>query len=394
MKILQQISAVTLMNLRSLPRRLGTSLVIVIGIGGVVAVVVSVLAMVTGMLKTMQNAGRDDRAIVMRNGSTSESVSGLSRAAAQVIMDAPGVKHDAEGRPLASAEVLRAVKVFKKGNNAEANVIFRGVGAQASKVRPELKLIEGRMFRPAVNEVIVGKGAKAQYKNLQIGSQIDTRQAVWTVVGIFTSNGDAHESELLTDTETLMAAYKRDAYSSVTVLLKSPAQFGEFVDSLASNPTVSVDVNREREYFARQSQTVSKLLLVLAYVIGGIMAVGAVFGALNTMYSAVSSRVKEIATLRAIGFGPAAMVISVLVEALLLAVLGGLAGAFVAWLFLNGYSATTLATDGVQLIFDIAVTAQVVVIGLVWAACIGFIGGLFPAIRAVRRPVAAALRAL
>ena len=393
MKAVQQISAVTVMNLRSVPQRLGTSLVIVIGIAGVVAVVVAVLAMVTGMMKTMQSAGRDDRAIVMRNGSTSEITSALTRQAVQVIMDAPGVKRDPAGKPIASMEVLQPVKVFRKSTNSEAMGILRGIGRQALTVRPEIKIIEGRMFRPAVNEVVVGKGAKAQFKNLHVGSQITTRKAAWTVVGIFASRGDAHESELLTDADTLMAAYKRDGYSSMTVLLKSPDSYREFVDYLATDPTLSVDVIREREYFARQSKTVSKLLLVVAYVVGGIMAVGAVFGALNTMYSAVSTRSREIATLRAIGFGPAAMVISVLAEALLLALCGGLLGGLLAWWLFDNHSASTIAGVGTQLVFDIAVTPQVIVVGLVWSACIGFIGGLFPALRAARRPVAAALRA-
>jgi len=383
------------MNLRSLPRRLGTSCVIIIGSGGVVAVLVAVLAMAAGMTKTLQAGGRDDRAIVLRNGSASESGSALTRSAVQIILDAPGIKHDMDGRPMASAEPLRLLKLYKRDDGSEVTVPLRGIGAQAKRVRPEMKLIEGRMFEPSVNEVIVGKAAKAQYKDLQIGSRIATRTATWTVVGTFTTNGDAHESELMADADTVMSSDNGSTFGSVTVLLDGPESLTRLADSLTSNPALRVDVSGERDYFLRQSKTVGRLLSILVYVVGGIMGIGAVCGALNTMYSAVSTRTTEIATLRAIGFGSAAIVTSVLVEALLLAAAGGIVGASAAWLFLNGHTvSTTQGSANAQLIFDITVTVQLALSGIAVSCIIGFIGGLFPAIRAARLPVAAALRAV
>jgi len=383
------------MNLRSIPQRLGPSFVIVIGSAGVVAVLVAVLAMAAGMTKTLQGTGRDDRAIVMRKGSASESGSALTRSAARIVLDAPGIKHDSDGKPLVTAEPLRLPKLLKRDDGSGVTVVLRGLGAQALLVRPELQIVEGRLFRPAVNELIVGKAAKAQYRGTEIGSRITTRTATWVVVGTFTSNGDAHESELLADADTVMSSDNGSTYASITVLLDTPGSLRTLADSLASNPALRVDAARERDYFSRQSNTVSRLLSVLVYVVGSIMGVGAIFGALNTMYSAVSSRTTEIATLRAIGFGSAPIVASVLIEALLLAAAGGMLGACAAWVFFNGRTvSTTQGSAYAQLIFDISVTLQLAMIGVAASGVIGFIGGLFPAIRAARLPIATALRAV
>jgi len=395
MSLHSQVTSVTVMNLRSLPQRLGPSFVIIIGSGGVVAVLVAVLAMAAGMTKTLQGTGRDDRAIVLRNGSASESGSALTRGAVQIIMDAPGIKHDKDGKPMASAEPLRLLKLFKRDDGSEVTAVLRGLGAQAMSVRPEMKLIEGRMFQPSVNELVVGKAAKAQYRGMEIGSHIATRTATWTVVGTFTTNGDAHESELAADADTVMSSDHGATYGSVTALLDAPSSLGKLADSLTTNPALRVDVTRERDYFSRQSKTVSSLLSIIVYVVGGIMGVGAVFGALNTMYSAVSTRTTEIATLRAIGFGSTAIVVSVLFEALLLAAAGGILGALAAWLFFNGRTvSTTQGSAYAQLIFDITVTLQLALVGIAASSIIGFIGGVFPAIRAARLPIATALRAI
>jgi putative ABC transport system permease protein len=396
MNLFKQIGAVTLMNFRSLPHRVGTSVVIVIGIAGVVAVLVSVLAMSTGMIRTMEQSGRDDRAIVMRNGSAAETASALGRDAARLVEDAPGVKRDASGKPIASAESLRLVNLFRKEDGAEVNVALRGAGPQLQALRPELKIVAGRMFRPAVTEVIVGKAANAEFKGLNIGDRFKTRGATWTVVGVFTTGGDSHESTLVTDAETLIAAEQRGGFQSVTVQLESAAAFQKFKDALTSNPALAVDVSRERDYYRHQSETISKVIYVIAYVVGGIMAVGAIFSALNTMYSAVSARLREIATLRAIGFGATAMVMSVLAEALLLALIGGAIGAAMAWLFFNGHQVSTSAGgQGVgHLIFELSVSPVLITTGIIWACTIGLIGGLFPAVRAARLPVATALRAI
>jgi putative ABC transport system permease protein len=394
MKFVAQIGAIVALNLRSLPQRLGSSLVIIIGSAGVVAVLVALLAMSAGMSETLQGTGRNDRAIVLRRGSVSESGSALSRNAVQIIVDAPGIRHDKEGRPLVSAEPLRLLKLFKRDDGSEVTAVLRGLGGQAA-VRPEMRIVEGRMFRPAVNEIIVGKAAAAQYRGMEIGRRVTTRTATWVVVGTFTSDGDAHESELMADADTVMSSDHGSTYASVTVLLDGPGALRALADSLTSNPVLRVDVTRERDYFSRQSRTVSRLLWVLLYVVGSIMGVGAIFGALNTMYSAVSTRTTEIATLRAIGFGSGPIVVSVLIEALLLAAVGGTLGACAAWLFFGGRTvSTTQGTAYAQLIFDISVNFRLAVIGVVIACVIGFIGGLFPAIRAARLPIATALRAV
>jgi|HigsolmetaAR201D_1030396.scaffolds.fasta_scaffold02351_6 putative ABC transport system permease protein len=394
MNTFSQIAAVTAMNLRSLPQRVGTSLVIVIGIAGVVGVLISVLAMSTGMLKTLTSAGRDDRAIVLRNGSAAEAASTLTLDAVRTIGDAAGVRRTADGKPIMSAEAFRVLTVYKREDGSEANIAVRGVGPQVTTLRPELKIVEGRMFEPALTEVIVGQSAHRQFRGLDVGDTIRTRGANWKVVGIY-STGDAHDSELMADIEALVSAENRGArYQSVTVKLESPRAFSAFKDSLTSNPALSVDVWRESEYYAQQSKAIGQIISTVAYVVGGIMAIGAVFSALNTMYSAVSARVREIATLRALGFGAAAMVISVLVEALLLAAIGGGIGALAAWLFFHGRTASTSASVFGHLIFELTVNAELVIIGIVVACAIGLIGGLFPAIRAARLPVVDALRAV
>ena len=394
MSAIQQITAVTAMNLKSLPQRFTTSLVIVIGIAGVVAVLVSVLAMSTGMIKSIQGAGADDRAIVMRTGSTSEISSNLDVTSSVTVMDAPGVKRDGEGNAVASAETMTVVLLTKK-DGSEVSVPMRGVGVNGFELRPEVNIIEGRKFEPAVYEFIVGKGAHAQYEGLDVGAEVNLRGATWKVVGVYESNGDTHEGELMANRDTLASATGRSArVSSVTVQLNGADAFDTFKDALTTNPTLSVDVMRESEYFAQQSEAVGPLLNIIAYVVGGIMAVGAIFAALNTMYSAVSNRMVEIATLRALGFGSTPIIFSILMEALLLALIGGTIGAFLGWLFFNGHTVSTIA-GSIALeskVFSLYVSPSLMVLGIIWALVIGMLGGLFPAIRAARLPIATALR--
>jgi putative ABC transport system permease protein len=395
MSALSQIAAVSAMNIRSLPQRAGTSSVVVIGIAGVVAVLISVLAMSTGLIKTMQNTGPMNRAIVVRTGSSAELVSVLTNDAVLAIADSAGIKKGADGRPLASPEGVLIVNAVKR-NGEEAVAPFRGFTQDAFAVHPEIKLIKGRLFQPAVTEMIVGKSAQRLYQGLDIGSEIKLKGTTWTVVGIFESGGSARESELIADARTLNSAYRRgNGAQSVLVVLDSPSSFQTFKDAITSNPQLQVDVATEQDFGTQQSDRISKILKVVAYVVGGIMAVGAIFAALNTMYSAVSARSREIATLRAIGFGPAPVVVSIFVEALLLALIGGAIGALIAWLLFNGHSVDSNGGSfGGQLIFDLAVTPALVALGIIWACIIGVIGGLFPAIRAARLPVATALRAV
>ncbi|GGF21155.1 membrane protein [Aliidongia dinghuensis] len=392
MTLFKQIGAVTAMNLAGIPSRLGTSLVIVIGIAGVVGVLISVLAMAVGFSTALNHTGRADRAIIMRGGSTSELGSTLSRDNALTILDAPGVRKTADGKPIGSAEELVIVDLPQKGTDSGVNVTLRGIGPQGLATRPEIHLVAGRMFQPAVRELIVGTAAQAQFKGLDLGSHIAFRDSDWTVVGVFESGGDAHESEMLADAETVMSAYRRNLFQSITVLLDDAAAFDKFKDALTTNPTLSVDVRREPDYYATMSATLEKILFFVAYVVGGIMAVGALFGALNTMYSAVSARAIEIATLRALGFGATPVVISVFVEALLLSFVGGAIGAGLAWAFFNGDAANTLSGNFTQVVFRLTIGADVVVLGIVWACVIGMVGSLFPAIRAARLPIAVVLR--
>jgi len=393
MNSLRQIRAVTWMNLSSIAQRFGTSSVIIVGIAGVVAVLISVLAMATGFQRTIVATGRDDRAIVLRGGSDSELARTLSREATLTVMDAPGIRKDSTGKALASAEAVVIVDMPKKSNDSGANVTIRGIGPAGLTLRPEIHLSAGRMFQRGLRELIVGSGAQAQFKGLDVGSHLALRGSDWTIVGAFASNGDSHESELLADGETVLSAYRRNLYQSVVVLLESKDSFAAFKSSLTTNPQLSVDVMREHDYYAHQSQRMSTVLSFIAYVVGGIMAVGALFGALNTMYSAVSVRSREIATLRAIGFGASAVVLSVLIEAMLLSVIGALIGAGLAWIFFNGNVVSTLGSNFTQVVFRLAVSPSLVVLGIVWACVIGLVGGLFPAIRAARLPVATALRA-
>jgi putative ABC transport system permease protein len=392
MSTLSQITSISAMNMRSVPQRLGTSFVIVIGIAGVVAVMLSMLAMSMGLLKTMTGAGRDDRAIVVRAGSAQELASALSRAQGNTIMDAPGVKRNAAGKPIASAETI-TVMDLPTADKSWANITVRGVGPQAFELRPEIKVVQGRMFRPAVNELIVGSKSLVEFPTLGLGKKVKFAQNEWEIVGIFDGDGSRHESEMLGDAETVMSAVRRNGYQPVTVQLDSAASFEAFKNALTSDPTLAVDVKRESDYLREQSGTVTRVISVIAYVVGGIMAVGALFGALNTMYSAVSARSREIATLRALGFGATPVVISVFVEALLLALLGGLLGALAAWLYYGGDVVSTSGGNVAQIVFAMAFTPGLIAIGVIWACAIGLIGGLFPAVRAARLPVATALRA-
>jgi putative ABC transport system permease protein len=395
MSALNQIAAVSAMNLRSLPQRLGTSSVVVIGIAGVVGVLISVLAMSTGITRTMQKIGTENRAIVVRAGSSTELVSVLASDAALAVADSAGIKKDADGHPLASPETLLIVNLTKK-DGGDASAPFRGFTPAGFLVHPEIKIISGRTFQPGVSEIVVGKAAQRLYQGLDLGAQIKLRNTTWTVVGIFESGGSARESELLADKQTLNSAYQRgNGTQSVWVIVDPVAGFQKFKDAVTTNPQLQVDVSTEKDFGTQQSATISKILSVVAYVVGGIMAIGAIFAALNTMYSAVSTRSREIATLRAIGFGPVPVVISVFVEALLLSLIGGAIGALIAWVLFNGYSVNTVGGGiGGQLIFDLAVTPTLVALGIIWACTIGVIGGLFPAIRAARLPVATALRAI
>jgi putative ABC transport system permease protein len=384
---IRQVVAVTMMGLRTIPDRAGASLVIVIGMALVVAVTISILSMSAGFMRTVHNTGRTDRAIVLSHGAQYEFASALSRDNVLTIADAPGIRTTMDAKPIVSAEYLLAVLVTKKSDGLDAYVSLRGVGAEASALRPEIKLVSGRMFQPARHELIVGKSALAQFEGLEVGSQVPLPEGDWTITGSFESNGDEHESELLADSETIMSTMRANTFHSITVMLKSAESLEKFRAAITTNPTLAVDVMRETQFVADESKYLNTFLTMIAYVVGGIMGLGATFGALNTMYTAISARAMEIATLRAIGFGGTAVIASVLAESLLLAVSGAMIGALVAWVAFNG---NFHAVGG--LVFRLAVTPGLVGLGIGFAFTLGFLGGLFPAIRAARLPVADALR--
>jgi putative ABC transport system permease protein len=389
----KQLWAVSLMSLQTLPQRIGASSVIVIGIAGVVAVLISVLAMGVGFRHTLADSGRADRAIILRGGSDAELNSNLTRGDVDTIGNAPDIAKDSAGKAALSNELVTVVNVPKIDTGTDANVTLRGVGLTLGQVRPELTIVEGRMFRPAVRELIAGVGAAKQFRGLTPGKVLHFRNADWTVTGLFTSNGDVHESELIADVDTVGSSIARSGYSSAIALLTSPAAFAGFKDALTTNPELKVDVQREPDYYAAQSQNLTKAINVVGNTVAVIMAIGAMFGALNSMYSAVAARGMEIATLRAIGFGALPVLLSVMLEALLLSLLGGLIGAALAWVLFNGHSVSTLGGAFAQVVFKLTVTRTLIVTGILWACIIGVVGGLFPALRAARLSVAEALRA-
>jgi putative ABC transport system permease protein len=392
---ISQTIAVTALNLRTIPQRLGSSGVAIVGIAGVVVVLVSVLSIAAGFTAAMRDSGSPGRALVMRSGADSEMTSGLGGPAVDVIKQAPGIRRDGQS-PVASAELYVIIDLPKKSTNTAANVPMRGVEPSALLVRDEASIVEGRMFEFGTNEIIVGRGASGQFAGLTVGNEIRSGQNAWKVVGIFESDGGLYETEIWCDARALQGAYRRgNTYQTVLARLDSRDSFDTFRDWLTSNPQVNVQVRRETEYYAAQSRALSSLIQGVGFVIAGLMGVGAVFGAILTMYTAVSTRSREIATLRALGFNATSVVVSVLAESLVLAAIGGALGGLAAYAAFNGYQTSTMNFQTFsQVAFAFRVTPDLLVLGLVYALLMGLVGGLFPAIRAARLPIPSALREL
>jgi len=392
-----QARSVASVGISTLTQRLGSSAVIVVGIAGVVGVLVALLAMAEGYSQTLRATGSADTAIVMRGASASEVMSGLDHDSVTLIPQAPGIARDAKGEPLASPELVVAANLPIKGGAADeqGSVQLRGVGDQAFAVRPQLKITQGRRFQPGLRELIVGKGAALQFAGLVPGQQIRLGSQTWTVAGVF-ATGDAMESEVWGDAAVVADTYGRgSSRASVTVRLADPKAFGQFKSALEANPQLKVEASTTLDYFSKQSERMTQVIRIMGITVGAIMAIGAMFGALNTMFAAVAARAREIATLRAIGFSGIPVVVAVMLETMLLALAGGIIGGLLAWLIFNGYGASTMAAGSVgKLSFELKVTPELLWTGLKWALAIGFIGGLFPAVRAARLPVTAALREL
>jgi len=390
---LSQIASVTWFGLCTIPRRKGSAIAAAVGIAGVVMVFVGVLSIAQGFRRAVTATGRDDIAIVLRDGAGNELSSGLGREEVRVIKDAPGLARE-NGAAVASAELFVIINIPKRSTGTDANVPFRGVEATAQVVRGDVKIVEGRMFEPGRNEVIAGVSAAREFAGLDVGKTIKLGKTEWNVVGIFSAGGGVGESEMWAGTTALQEAYQRgDSYQSVYVKLASPGKYQEFTNSVTSNPQVKVKVARQTEFYAEQSTATTAFISGLGTIIAGMMALGALLGALNTMFNAVASRGREIATLRALGFGAAPVVCSVLIESLALALAGGIIGGLGAYLAFDGYGAATMNFQTwSQIAFAFAVTPKLLFDAILLSAIIGLLGGLFPAWRAARLPIAAALR--
>ena len=393
--MLSQIVAVTGVNLRSIGQRVGSSSVAIVGIAGVVLVFVGVLSIAEGFKAAMTDVGDRQTVIVMRAGSDTEMTSGLGNETTRIVMDKPGIMRDENG-PLASPELFVIVGHPSKKDATDLNVPLRGVSPAALKVRPYIKIIEGRMLTPGTNEIVVGRAASGQFEGLTVGSVQNWGQNRWEVVGIFDAGGNVAESEIWCDARVLQPAYRRgNTYQSVYVRLESPEAFQTFKDALTTDPRLSVTPVPEPDYYAGQSEMLHQIITTIGYLIAALMGIGAIFGAVNTMYTAVASRTREIATLRALGFGSFPVVFSVLSESLVLALAGGLLGGVVAWLAFDGYQTSTMNFQSFsQVTFAFAVTPVLLTQALIFAIVMGFFGGLFPAWRAARLPVVTALREL
>jgi len=396
MRWISQTLAVLALNIRTIPARLSSSGVAIIGIAGVVVVFVSVLSIAAGFSAAMEGSGSPDRALVMRSGADSEMVSGLGGPEVEIIKQAPGIRRAGE-TPLVSAELLVVVDLPKQSSpDAPANVPVRGIEPTSIRVRDEFSLVEGRMFEFGTNEVVVGRGAHGQFVSMNVGDTIVSGQNRWPVVGVFAAGGGVAETEIWIDARTLQGAYRRgNSFQSVLARLDSPESYDAFRDWLTANPQVNLSIRRENEYYAMQSQALTRLIRTIGFAIAGLMGIGAVFGAILTMYTAVATRAREIATLRALGFNTGSVLVSILAESLVLGAIGGVIGGAAAYLAFNGYQTSTMNFQTFsQVAFAFRVTPGLLAMGLIYALTMGLIGGLFPAIRAARLPIPVALREL
>ena len=386
MNILRQIGIVSLINFKSLRSRTWRSLVIVVGMACVIGVLLSMLSLTEGMLTAYAKTGDPDRALVVSAGSQSEGNSAISRDKARLIMDAPGIAKAPDGSPLADPGINSGVPVIRLNGRPAYNNL-RGFGPKGIMLRPEFHLVSGRMFRSGTRELIVGFAAKSQFKGMTVGDKVILPDGEWPIVGSFTT-GDLLDGQLIGDTETVMKAIRRPAYNSVLVRLASFDSFSMFKKALTTNPALAVDPIRQSDWYEKISEGFSSFFKVIAYGIGIIMAVGALFGCLNTMYAAVAARGREIATLRAIGYGAFAVAMSVILEAVALSVAGAAVGAGIAWTLYDG-----VQSSFGQSVFKLTVSPSLIGMAILWAVAVALLGGLLPSIRAARRPVVEALRA-
>jgi putative ABC transport system permease protein len=393
---LAQIAAVTGMNLRNIPQRWSSSMVAVLGIGGVTLVLVALLSIAAGFKVALEGSGSEDVAMIMRAGSTNELSGGFGVDTVTVVSDAPGIRRDAQNKPMLSPELYVLVDGRMRGKDASTNLPLRGVSQWAPQVRKSFKLVEGRMFREGTNEVIVGDGVVKQYEGLEVGKKVRWGNADWNVVGRFTDGGGIAESEAWADTPIVQQAWRRgNSFQSIRVKLNNPESLKTLKDALSKDPRVRVGVQTERSFYADQQKLMSTIINNVGWALAIMMGIAALFAALNTLYNAVATRVREIATLRAMGFNGWAVMISVLVEAMILGAVGGLIGGLLAFLTFNGMHSSTMNWASFsQMTFAFTVTPQLVVTGIIYGLILTFVAGILPGIRAARLPITAGLREL
>jgi putative ABC transport system permease protein len=384
--MLRQIWIVSILNFKSLTLRFWQSMVIVVGLAATIGVMLSMLSMSAGMRQAYFNAGDPGRAIIVSKGADQENSSVITRAMAPVIADAPGIARDKDGKPLADRGLNMGIPVLRK-DGSKGQTTMRGLADKGLGVRPELHIVAGRMFQPGKREMIVGVGAQAMYQHMQVGDKVILPDGQWPIVGVFVT-GDLLDGQLVGDTETLLTAMHKTVYNTMLVRLASQDSLNTFKKALTTNPALSVTVERHSDWYKRVASENTFALALLGYVVGAVMAIGALFGCLNTMYSAVSTRGREIATLRALGYGAFPVAVSVILEAMLLSVTGALIGAAIAWALYDGKQDVFGNS-----VFHLSVSRAQFELGIIWAAAVALLGGLLPSIRAARRPVVEALRA-
>jgi putative ABC transport system permease protein len=389
MNALRQTLVVTALGFRGLHNRLWSSLVVVAGVGLVVAILVSVLSLTAGITRSYAGGAGPQRVIILSAGARNEDGSGLSREAANFIIDRPGLSKTPDGAPMGDAEVIGSLPTTKKASGLEATLTVRGMGPKGLLLHPKIQIVSGRMFRAGAREAIIGIAAQQQFADLAVGQTVTLQHGRWPVVGVFKADGDLLESQLIGDADTLLPALGRKAYNSVIADLASPGAFASFRHDLTLNPAFKVAVERQSDYYARGTKTFSDFFHAVAYILGGLMAIGAVFGTVNTLYAAVSARAREIATLRALGFGAVAVATSVILEALFLSLTGAVIGAASAWLLFNGHQKVLGGS-----VFSLSINLSLAGIGIVWACAIALIGAALPSIRAARMAIVTALRAV
>ena len=394
--MIRQIAGVAATNLKALPQRWGASLVVVVGMAGVVGVMIALLAMADGFQQTFRQAGRADRAIVLRSEQDTGQASAITREQLPLVLDLPGFKRDADGRPLVVAQKFMTSELVERGTGTLVGAMLRGVNDKVWQVFPEIRIVEGRAFSPGKREAIVGRKAQFEYEGLDLGAEVELANGKWTIVGVFEAPGTLYEGEMVGDVEMVFAGYSiTGQYSSAIGVLEAEDALATVAGAIRQNPQLSLVALRESDFYTTLSNNLGGALVIFGYSVAAIMGLGALFAAINTMYAAVKARSREIATLRALGFGGLPVVCSVLLESLVLCLAGAVLGGAIAFVAFNGYSISTLAGgfDLRQVVFAFRVTPTLLAQGVLAACIVGLLGGLLPAIRAARTPVAEGLRA-